>query len=144
MCVIQKIDYATLKMHAWNQRLPPWKIKLFKFTLYQSDQKQSSDPSGKKFWTRIWNDLRSSQIPIVFNFSNNLMFSFTKAHNHQLNFMFAYSPVGVVVDAKDKFRRNTLSKTVTKILHLHRNTPSILILNKVLVHACIQYIYEDQ
>lgn len=39
--------------------------------------------------------------------------------------------LGVVVDAKDKFRRNTLSKTVTKILHLHRNTPSILILNKV-------------
>lgn len=39
------------------------------------------------------------------------------------------------MDAKDKFRRNTLSKTVTKILHLHRNTPSILILNKV--HTCI-------
>ncbi|XP_056009159.1 GTPase Era, mitochondrial-like isoform X4 [Ostrea edulis] len=39
--------------------------------------------------------------------------------------------LGVVVDVKDKFRRNTLSKTVTKILHLHRNTPTILILNKV-------------
>ncbi|XP_062600231.1 GTPase Era, mitochondrial-like [Saccostrea cucullata] len=39
--------------------------------------------------------------------------------------------LGVVVDVKDKFRRNTLSKTVMRILHLHRNTPTILILNKV-------------
>ncbi|XP_061166317.1 GTPase Era, mitochondrial-like [Saccostrea echinata] len=39
--------------------------------------------------------------------------------------------LGVVVDVKDKFRRNTLSKTVMKILHLHRNTPTVLILNKV-------------
>ncbi|XP_022340965.2 GTPase Era, mitochondrial-like [Crassostrea virginica] len=39
--------------------------------------------------------------------------------------------LGVVVDVKDKFRRNTLSKTVIKILHLHRDVPSILILNKV-------------
>lgn len=55
--------------------------------------------------------------------------------------MFVCFLVGVVVDVKDKFRRNFLSKIVIKIFYFYRNILFILILNKVFVYVYIYNVF---
>lgn len=56
--------------------------------------------------------------------------------------MFVCFLVGVVVDVKDKFRRNILSKIVVKIFYFYRNILFILILNKVYIYNVFMKISE--
>jgi GTPase Era involved in 16S rRNA processing len=39
--------------------------------------------------------------------------------------------VAVIVDAADKWTRDCLDKKVLQVLQIHKDTPSILVLNKV-------------
>lgn len=68
------------------------------------------------------------------------LISSTDMKKHRTGREMVYSPelgaqqadlIAVVVDAADKWTRERLDEKILKVLHLHRNTPSILILNKV-------------